>query len=93
MKFPIAAALFLATVSTALAGSPPIDSAQNRESMEASCAALGDKGERNGCINTETGAAITCSGDRCTEYFPDPRYKEIKALIDAAKRKPQRQAL
>jgi hypothetical protein len=91
----LAAAFLLAAASTAMAGSPPIDSAQTPDSVAAACSALGAKGERagNGCVNTETGGAVTCSDGRCTEYFPDPRYKSIKALLDANREKPQKQAL
>lgn len=77
----------------AFAGSPPVKSTTTPDSVAASCASLGSGGETlangNGCRNTETGAAIVCSGGQCTDYFADPRYKKIKAILDQNKTRPQ----
>ncbi len=91
----LAAVLFLTMIPAAMAGSPPAPSSQGPDSVSASCAALGAKGTRlvSGCVNTETGAAVTCSNGTCTDYAPDPRYKSIKALLDANKLKPQKRAI
>ncbi len=81
----------------ALAGSPPTTSKVQPETVADSCATLGTKGERlasgAGCRNTETGAAVLCTGDQCTDYFADPRYSKIKSLLDANRVKPQQRAL
>jgi hypothetical protein len=75
------------------AGSPPVKSSTPPDSAAASCLALGASGETlangKGCRNTETGAAIVCSGDQCTDYFADPRYKKIRAILDQNKVRPQ----
>lgn len=91
----VSAVLFLAMIPAAMAGSPPSPSPQTKESVAASCSALGPKGERlvSGCVNTETGAAVTCSNGTCTDYAPDPRYKSIKALLDANRVKQQKRAI
>lgn len=77
----------------ALAGSPPVKSPTAPDSAAASCVALGTRGETlangNGCRNTETGAAIVCSSGQCTDYFADPRYKKIRAILDQNKLQPQ----
>lgn len=81
-----ASALVLALALPAAAGSPPVDSKLNPDGVAASCAALGDKGEAiaNGCRNTETGAALACDANgQCKDYFADPRYAKIKAILDA----------
>jgi hypothetical protein len=76
------------------AGSPPLKSKVTPESVTASCLALGAQGEviakGAGCRNTDTGAAVTCSGTQCTDYFADPRYKKIKGILDAGKIAPQK---
>ncbi len=78
----------------ASAGSPPVNSKVTPGSVATSCLALGATGEvianGAGCRNTGTGAAVTCSGSQCTDYFADPRYKKIKGILDAAKNAPQK---
>ena len=78
----------------ASAGSPPVKSKVTPGNVTASCLALGAQGEvianGAGCRNTETGAAVTCTGNQCTDYFADPRYKKIKGILDAAKNTPQK---
>lgn len=78
----------------AFAGSPPVKSSVTPESAAAACAALGPSGEPlgngAGCRNTLTGAAVICSGSQCTDYFADPRYAKIKAILDAGKANPQK---
>ena len=62
------------------------------DEVATSCTALGGKGESladgAGCRNTETGAAVICEGDQCTDYFADPRYAKIKDILDRSKVKP-----
>lgn len=87
------AAILLPLVSIpALAGSPPDLSRQTPGAVAASCAALGDKAESlangAGCRNTETGAAVICEGDQCTDYFADPRHAKIKDMLDKNRTKP-----
>lgn len=80
----------------ALAGTPPTTSRLTPDSVAQSCEALGAAGERlgdAGCRNTETGAAVLCTGGQCTDYFADPRYKAIKLLLDQNRTKPQQQKL
>ncbi len=77
----------------AFAGSPPVKSSTPPDSVAASCLTLGAKGETlangMGCRNTETGAAVVCSGGQCTDYFADPRYKKIRSILDQNKVQPQ----
>lgn len=98
MKSFILSTLFLTSLAVpALAGSPPTTSKLQPEAVAESCAALGPTGQRlaqgTGCRNTETGAAVLCSGDQCTDYFADPRYSKIKSLLDANRVRPQQRAL
>lgn len=88
------AAILLPLVSMpALAGSPPDLSRMTPDAVAASCAALGDRAESlangAGCRNTETGAAVVCEGDQCTDYFADPRYAKIKDILDKNRVNPQ----
>ena len=64
------------------------------ESVTSSCLALGTMGESiangTGCRNTKTGAALTCDKNGpCKDYFADPRYGKIKAILDAERKQPQ----
>lgn len=90
----LAALLACASAAPVLAGSPPIAGSERPTDLTARCLALGTKGEvlagGDGCRNAETGAAILCAGDRCTEYFADPRHARIKAILDANRRPQQR---
>ena len=91
--------LFVSIVLTCLAvpagaGSPPTTSTVTPGSVAASCLALGATGESiangAGCRNTRTGAAAVCSNGQCTDYFADPRYAKIKAILDAGKPQPRK---
>jgi hypothetical protein len=84
------AALLIALAMPANAGTAPVVSKATPETITAACGQLGSKGEdlgtngSVGCRNTETGAAAVCSADgQCKDYFADPRYKRIKAILDA----------
>jgi hypothetical protein len=87
-----AAILLPLFVMPALAGSPPDLSRQTPDTVAASCDALGEKGESlangAGCRNAETGAAVICQGNQCTDYFADPRYAKIKDILDRNRVKP-----
>lgn len=86
-----ASALVMALAIPAAAGSPPVASETESDALATSCAALGSKGEAvaNGCRNTETGAALTCDANgQCKDYFADPRYAKIKAILDANRNAP-----
>jgi hypothetical protein len=98
MKSFILSTLILTSLAVpALAGSPPTTSRLQPEAVADACATLGAKGESlgqgAGCRNTETGAAVLCTGDQCTDYFADPRYSKIKSLLDASRVRPQQRAL
>ena len=87
--FVLSAVLVTALAVPALAGSPPTPSKTGPDMLAAACGALGEDGERisrgnlTGCVNTTTGAALTCeAGGRCMEYFADPRYAKVKAILD-----------
>ena len=90
--FLTAALLLPLTAMTAFAGSPPDLSRQTPDEVANSCATLGAKGESvadgAGCRNTETGAAVICEGNQCTDYFADPRYAKIKDILDKSRLKP-----
>lgn len=92
----LATATVLAALALpAAAGSPPAPSKTGPDAITASCAALGLQGEAlaNGCRNTETGAALTCDEKgQCKDYFADPRYGKIKAILEGAG-KPQQHRL
>jgi hypothetical protein len=92
MKIAAFAVLLLSvSVLPASAGSPPVRNERTPAEVADACAALPDgKAEwQHGCVDTRTGAAVLCRGDRCTEYFADPRYARIKAILDAGRVKPQ----
>jgi hypothetical protein len=98
MKSFVLSALVLSSLAVpALAGSPPTTSKVQPETVAESCAALGPNGESlangSGCRNTETGAAVLCTGDQCTDYFADPRYSKIKSLFEANRVRPQQRSL
>jgi hypothetical protein len=90
--FFLSAVLTSLLAMPALAGSPPAPSTSGPANLAAACETLGDGGESyanggtTGCINTATGAALTCDADgTCTDHFADPRYAKIKAVLDAAR--------
>jgi hypothetical protein len=87
----IAVVLLSVSALPAGAGSPPVTSERTPAEVAAACAALpdGTAALDHGCVNTETGAAVLCRGDRCTEYFADPRYAKIRAILEAGRAKPQ----
>jgi hypothetical protein len=91
--FLTAALLLPLTALPSLAGSPPDLSRQTPDAVAESCTALGSKGESlasgAGCRNTETGAAVICSGNQCTDYFADPRYAKIKNILEKNRVNPQ----
>ena len=70
-SFLTAAILLPLFAMPSLAGSPPDPSRQMPDAVATSCAALGAKGEilanGAGCRNTETGAAVICKGNQCTD--------------------------
>lgn len=89
-KSTILTAVFATTLATpVLAGTPPTPSKTTPDQMTVACGELGEAGESfsrgglTGCVNTTTGAALSCDADgRCTDYFADPRYPRIKAILD-----------
>ena len=87
----IAVLLLAATALPALAGSPPVKSTKSPEQVASACGAMtSDKADLgNGCVNTRTGGAVLCTGDQCTDYFADPRYSRIKAILNANQVKPE----
>jgi hypothetical protein len=96
MKSSMIAILLLAAAALpAAAGTAPVKSKLSPGTVATSCKALGADGAAlaTGCVNTKTGGAVTCAGGQCTDYFADPRYSKIKALLDADRAKPQQQPL
>ena len=97
MKRLILSSLLLAVLAMpALTGSPPVKSRNTPDAVANACGALGANGETltMGCRNTTTGAAVTCKADgTCTDYFADPRYGKIKAVLDAIPIKSQQAPL
>ena len=93
------AGIALLAATPALAGSPPVKSPASPAGIAAACAESGPavspimSGGRTGCQNTSTGGAVTCGTDgRCQDYFADPRYGTIKAIIDANRKDTRQQA-
>ena len=86
--------LLACLVLPASAGSPPAKSKVTPGNIASTCLALGAAGETlangAGCRNTKTGAAVDCSSGQCTDYFADPRYGKIKAILKAGKTTPQK---
>ena len=99
IRTTLLAGLVLFATAPAFAGSPPVKIPATPAEVEARCTAAGASAEAiatdglTGCQNTETGAAVLCTGDQCTDYFADPRYKKIKQLLDANRTRPQQRAL
>ncbi len=97
LRFALATALLAVLSVPALAGSPPVKGDIKRGAPVLSCLELGSKGEMiaggQGCRNTETGAATVCTGDQCTDYSADPRYRKIKNFLETHKAKPQQRPL
>ena len=90
--------LALLVSAPAFAGSPPAKIPASPAEIAAACAEAGPgvapivSGGLAGCQNTTTGGAVTCTDGRCQDYFADPRYGTIKAIIDANRKDTRQQA-
>jgi len=91
--FLFSTALVTGLALPAFAGAPPVTIPASPADVAAICAESPGNtdpiasGGLTGCRNTRTGGAVACDADgRCRDYFADPRYPRIKAILDNARK-------
>jgi hypothetical protein len=90
-RLTLLAGLAVLIAAPAIAGSPPGTIPSTSTDVAAACRDAGPGtvpfagGGLTGCQNTVTGGAVACGTDgQCRDFFADPRYGKIKAILDAS---------